>query len=238
MRQQIAAVAALTGACVLLAACTNIVEGKAAPGPKAGLANQAEIPVGSLDNVLLDTSQINTVLGATSMKVWFSAKVMWDWSKNVTDIGCLAIDGAAQEKVYSGTGWTSIRGQRLDDSPDNSTNRSNLAIQAVVAFPKATDANNFYNNSVQSWKSCSNRQYSDVNNSGHETVWSVSGANNDNGMLSSAQVEQAGGGWGCQRALTVRSNVAIDIMTCKNNANGNPAVDIANQIAGRIAKLQ
>jgi hypothetical protein len=39
--------------------------------------------------------------GATSMKVWFSAKAMWDWSTNISDKNCLAIDGPAQDKVYA-----------------------------------------------------------------------------------------------------------------------------------------
>ena len=35
------------------------------------------------------------------MKVWFNAKVMWDWSTNMTDKNCLAVDGPAQDKVYA-----------------------------------------------------------------------------------------------------------------------------------------
>ena len=135
MRQQIAAVAALVGACTLVSGCTDIVDGKALAGEKAGLVNQTPISVSALDNLLLDPSQINSALGATSMKVWFSAKSMWDWSKSVTDTNCLAVDGAAQDKVYAGTGWTAMRGQRLDDSIDDSKNRKHYTIQAVVAFP-------------------------------------------------------------------------------------------------------
>lgn len=83
------------------------------------------------------------------MKVWFNAKAMWDWSKSVADKNCLAIDGPAQEKVYAGTGWTAMRGQRLDDSIDNSKKRDHYAIQAVVGFPTAHDAEEFYSSSVQ-----------------------------------------------------------------------------------------
>lgn len=237
MRQQIAAVAALVGACTLVSGCTDIVDGKALAGEKAGLVNQTPISVSALDNLLLDPSQINSALGATSMKVWFSAKSMWDWSKSVTDTNCLAVDGAAQDKVYAGTGWTAMRGQRLDDSIDDSKNRKHYTIQAVVAFPNAQDASNFYNSSVQSWKSCANRRFNDVSPNQPDIIWTVGDVNNDNSMLSASEVQEHGDGWSCQRALTVRNNIAIDIVTCAYNETGTSAVDIANQIAGKIAKL-
>lgn len=234
MRLQIAA---LAGACMLTAGCTDVVDGTAVAGEKAGLANQTPIPVSALDDLMLDASQVNSALGATSMKVWFQAKVMWDWSKNVDDKNCLAVDGAAQGKVYEGTGWTSMRGQRLDDSIDDSKKRKHYAIQAVVAFPNAQDASNFYNSSVQSWKSCSNRRFNDASPNQPATVWSVGDVTNDNGLLTSSQVQEGGDGWSCQRALTVRNNLAIDVVTCAYNESGPSATSIANQIATKVAKL-
>ncbi|ORA14049.1 sensor domain-containing protein [Mycobacterium asiaticum] len=237
MRQRIVAIAALAGACLLAAGCTDVVDGSALAGEKAGLANQRPVPVNALEGLLLDSSQINSALGATSMKVWFPAKGMWDWSKNVSDKDCLAVDGAAQDKVYAGTGWTAMRGQRLDDSIDDSKKRKHYAIQAVVAFPNAQDASNFYRASVQSWKACSNRRFNDVSPTQPDTIWSVGDVTDDNGILTSSQTQEAGNGWACQRALTVRNNLAIDIVACSYDQMGSAAVEIANKIAGNIAKL-
>lgn len=234
MRLQIAV---LIAACTLVAGCTDVVDGNAVAGEKAGLANQIPIPVSALDDLMLDPGRINSALGATSMKVWFKAKGMWDWSKNINDKNCLAVDGAAQDKVYEGTGWTSMRGQRLDDSIDDSKKRKHYAIQAVVAFPNAQDASNFYNSSVQSWKSCSNRRFNDSSPNQPATIWSVGDVTSGNGMLTSSQVQEGGNGWSCQRALTVRNNLAIDIVTCAYNETGPSATDIANQIATKVAKL-
>lgn len=41
----------------------------------------------------------------------------------------------------------------------------------------------------------------------------------------------------CQRALTVRNNVVIDVEACRNDP-GNVAVEAANQIAGKVDKQQ
>jgi hypothetical protein len=129
-----------------------------------------------------------------------------------------------------------MRGQRLDDSVDDSKKRKNYAIQAVVAFPSARDANAFYDASAQGWPACSERRYSDVNPNPPDTVWTVSDITKDNGTLITTQVQEGGDGWTCQRALTVRNNVAVDIVTCTYSQFGAPAVDIAAQIAAKVAR--
>jgi hypothetical protein len=235
VRQQLAGLA-LAGVCMFAAGCSTIVDGKAVAADKSGPVTQTPVAVSALDGLLLDASQINSALSATSMKVWFSGKVMWDWSTSVSDTTCLAIDGPAQDKVYANTGWTAIRGQRLDDSVDDSKKRKHFAIQAVVVFPSAQDAAAFYDSSTQTWPACSNRRFSDLNPGKPDTVWTVSGTTNDNGMLTASEVQQGGNGWTCQRALTARNNVAIDIVTCSYSQADAVAVGVAQQIAARVAK--
>lgn len=235
MRRHLAALIAVTGA--LVTGCTDLVDGNATAGEKAGLANMTPIAVSALDGLLLDPTQIGSALGATSMKVGTNMKVMWDWSKNVDDTNCLAVDGPAQDKVYAGTGWTSVRGQRLDDGIDDAHKRQHYAIQAIVSFPNAQDASNFYHSSIQTWKACSNRRFNDASPNSPVVIWTVGDATADNGMLTSAQTQEAGNGWACQRALTVRDNLAIDVVTCAYSDTGPAATKIANQIATKVAKL-
>ena len=238
MRRLIAGIALATACtvCTFAAGCSTTVDGNAVAADKAGPLTQTPVAVSALDGLLLDPSQINAALNATSMKVWFSGKAMWDWSTSVSDTNCLAIDGPAQEKVYANTGWTAIRGQRLDDSVDDSKRRKHYAIQAVVAFPSARDAAAFYDSSTQKWPACSNRRFSDLNPGKPDTVWTVSGTNTGNGMLTATQVQEGGDGWTCQRALTARNNVAIDIVTCSYTQSGTVAVGVAQQIAAKVAQ--
>lgn len=236
MRQRIGVLAILAGVGVLAVGCTDIIAGTPVVADHVGSLRQDPIPISALDGLLLDVNQLNDILGATSMKVWFNAQSMWDWGQSVTDTNCLAIDGPAQNNVYAGTGWTSVRGQRLDDSIDDSRERTQYAIQAVVAFPSAHDASAFYDSSVQSWSACANRRFFDTSPDQPDTVWTVTGATNDNGTLSVAQTQEGGDGWTCQRALSVRNNISIDIITCSYHLLGSPAIDIAAQIATKIAK--
>lgn len=236
-RAHIVRLVALAGVCMFAAGCTNVVDGSAVAADKSGPFNQTPYSVQALEGLLLDTAEINRELGATSMKVWYNAKAMWDWSKNIVDKDCLAVDGPAQNVTYTGSGWTAMRGQRLDDSIDDSKRRKHYAIQAVVAFPTARDANKFFTNQLPSWNNCANRRFSDVSGNQPATVWTVAGINNDNGMLSTSLVQEGGDGWTCQRALTVRNNISIDVVTCTYNAAGSTAVDIVNQIVTKAAKL-
>lgn len=234
MRRQFA-VSVLTAAATLIGGCTTSVSGRAIPADLGAHARDP-VAVSALEGLLLGIAEINTALGATSMKVWVTNKGMWNWSSGVSDQNCLAIDGPAQEKVYSGTGWTAVRGQRLDDSVNDSKKRDHYAIQAVIAFPSAHDADAFYESSVQSWHACSNRRYSDVVPGQPDTVWTVAGVTNDNGMLSTSEVQEGGDGWTCQRALTIRNNVAVDVVACAYSLAGTPAADIAGQIAAKVRR--
>jgi hypothetical protein len=235
VRQRIAGLV-LAGVCTLTAGCTSVVGGTAMPADKSGPAAEPPLAISALDGLLLDAGRINAALGAVSMKVWFEARTMWDWSSSINDKNCLAVDGPAQAKVYADTGWSGIRGQRLDDSVDGSKKRSHYAIQTVVAFPSAHDASAFYDSSGPSWSACANRRFSDTNPGKPDTVWTVAGVTKDSGMLSTSQVQEGGDGWACQRALTVRNNIAIDIVTCSFDQVGAVAIDIATQIAAKVTK--
>lgn len=233
MRQRIA-VLLLAAVCVLTAGCTKIVTGTAALADKPGPGSQTPLDVSALDGLLLDVSQIDAALGATSMKVLFEAKSLWDWSASINDKSCLAVDGPAQANVYADSGWTAMSGQRMDDSVEGK-DRNHYIIQAVVAFRSAQDAASFYNSQIQSWSTCTNRQYHDINQGKPDTIWSVAAITKDNGTLSTQQVQEGGSGWSCDRALTVRNNISIDIVTCANSQS-NAAVDVALQIAAKVSK--
>ncbi|HTY33563.1 sensor domain-containing protein [Mycobacterium sp.] len=235
MRQRLT-VLVLAGVSGLAVGCSTVVGGKAVPADHSGPLPQNPVAVAALDGLLLDAGQINTALNAASMKVGFSAKGMWDWSSSISDKDCLPLDGPAQDNVYAGSGWTAIRGQRLDDSVDDSKTRNHYAIQAVVAYPSARDANAFYDSSAQSWSACANRRFSDLPEGKPPVVWTVAGINKVSGTLSTSEVQEGGDGWSCQRALTVRNNVAIDVLACAAPLAAGPAVDIAEQIAAKVAR--
>jgi hypothetical protein len=232
MRQLIAAVA-VGGICILTAGC----HGQSNQGPKASTTapttttTKAPPPAmeGSLKEFLLTTEQINAVMGATDMKVTNSRTAMSDDSATMTPRECLAIDGSAQAQVYANSGFMAERDETLNRQEGE--NLTHFAEQAVVLFPTAKMARDFFTASAQQWQAC--HDYTHVQSRTH---WTVAAISNTNGVLSTTSTLQdaPSTGWkACGRALTAKNNVIIDVNTCSADPK-NSAVDISNQIAAKV----
>ena len=184
----------------------------------------APVAEAALDGLLLSLDQINTAMGATGVTALSAEGTpttkMLDLSAQV-DKACLPIESPAQATVYAGSEWSAVRGQMLYSS-------GNLAFEAVVLFSSAHDAGAFFTASAQSWPACANRQYT---NTQLNQAWTVGPVSNTNGTLSATRTLVAGNT--CQRALTVASNVAIDVQACSTNRS-DAAVTIAQQIAAKV----
>jgi PknH-like protein len=75
------------------------------------------------------------------MTVSTSAQTMWDDSPAVADRNCLAVDGPVEDKVYSGSGWTAVRGRVLREP---GAGWKHYVLESVVAFASANDAAAFF----------------------------------------------------------------------------------------------
>lgn len=219
--------AALTfaGICILAAGCSA--------GSNQSVKTSTTAPPiaeAALDGLLLSPVQINADMGATGMTVKDTSTKMGDDSNNIPDKDCLPVYSAGEAPVYAGSNWNAIREQHVNE-PVNDV--AHYVDQVLVSFPSANNAAAFFTASTQRWQACSNRKYTDTFKS-TPTVWTNGPISNTNGTLSTvATAEDVK--WTCQRALTVRNNVAIDIVACSANP-ADSAVNIANQIAAKVAK--
>lgn len=219
---------AVAGICILSAGC-------------GGSSNQASVkstttmtsliprPVvqRELDDLLLTPEQISPVLGAKQMAVTRRHDAMSDDSATMKPRECLAIDGSAQAQVYADSGFTAVRDRALNDG-DNWTH---YAEQAVVLFPTAKQAGLFLIESALRWPAC--HGYTHIQSG---TQWTVGPISDTDGALSTIATQQQAraGGWACGRALASKNNVIIDVNTCSADPK-NSAVDLANQIAAKVA---
>jgi hypothetical protein len=170
------------------------------------------VTVTALDGLLLDDRKINDILGA-GMRIRYRTQDMWDSSQTFSERSCLAMAGPAQQAVYADTGWTAVRGER----------------------PTARQANAFYEASVRRWSACANRRFVDHPPGQPEIAWAVADSDTVGGTLSTSEEQQGSeDGWRCQRALTVRNNIVIDVATCGSFLPGASAVDVAQQIAAAV----
>jgi hypothetical protein len=231
MRQLIAAVA-VAGICIFTAGChSQPDQGAKASTTTRTTTRKAPPPVveGALKGFLLAPEQINAVMGTTDMKITNSRDVMSDDSATMTPKECLAIDSSAQAQVYANGGFMAERDQTLNLQEGN--NLTHFAEQAVVLFPTAKQAGDFFTTSAQQWQACH-----DYTHTQSRTQWTVGAISNTNGVLSTISTLQnpPSTGWkACGRALVAKNNVIIDVNTCSVDPK-NSAVDIANQIAAKV----
>lgn len=221
---------------VLAAAAAVAVSGCSAT--TSGTARQAATPPlatpDSLSAMLLPAGDVGAALGSGQVAVTREVSAPWDDSAHFGDgdAGCLPIVGAAQQAEYAGTGWTDLRGQVLREPPAAAW--SHFAAQAVVLFPTAAAAADFYNRSTTSWAGCANRELSYAQQLAPDQVWSVGPASADAGVLTVERTQAGPAQWFCQRALTVRSNVAVDVEACSADGPTLAAAAIARSVGDRL----
>jgi serine/threonine kinase PknH len=187
------------------------------------------VPVAALDGLLLSPEQINSAAGATAMTVKDAETNMADDSANIPDNYC-RFSYPAEKSVYAGSPWRFVQRQTLQEPGENPVHQ---VWQAVVLFPTAKDAAAFFTASAQRWPACSNRQYHYIQTGKPDQVWNAGPIANTNGTLSTTQTQEGSPGFGCNIALTVANNVAVDVVAC-GNSPADTAVNIAHQIAAKV----
>jgi PknH-like extracellular domain len=249
MRQLVAAVA-VAAAGMLGAACgSGNQSGTASSSTTTTTPSKPPLAQAALANLLLTPAEIDSALGVTGSR---SVRPIDQLNNdNPADIfpksykfpeECLYIMGAAQTSDYVGSGNTAVHGER--DSaplPEGADGPDPDVSQVVVLFPSAKEANAFFTATSQRWPACANRQdTSPAEGDSPELVWKAGPVSNANGVLSStASLSVSKNGTAvsqnCQRALTVRNNVVIDVEACRKDPSG-VALNVANQIAGKVDK--
>jgi serine/threonine-protein kinase len=226
--RQLAAAFALAGIAILIAACSSPNQKPPTP-TSASPAGPPRIAVADLEGLLLSPGDINIAMGTTGMIVAAALNQMWDDGAEMADNDCRFADGPAEASVYAGSGWTAVRGG-IVQQPGDFTDFVGLA---VVSFPSADDATAFFTASAERWPACSDRQYTFRRPGKSDVLWTVGPVTNTNGTLIAAKTQEGTQNWSCERALSVRSNVAIDVNACSNNPSGS-ADNIVQQIAAKV----
>ncbi|WAJ43230.1 sensor domain-containing protein [Mycobacterium sp. Aquia_216] len=248
MRQFPVAVAAIG---LLVAACDSNGGGTGStPETKipTTTSKQALAPA-ALPDLLLGPDDIDSALGVTG---WRTDKASDSLQEDPTvGLGpkgyrfpeeCLYIIGPGLAPVYSNSGSSAVRAQRVAAPSAGSNGVNPNANQFVVLFPSAQQASAFFTTSTQRWPACANRQDNvPAGDAGSASAqWEVGPVSSADGVLrTTVFISLTKNGetksQNCQRALTVRNNVVIDVSGCRENPDGM-GVAIANQIADKVDK--
>ncbi len=214
--------------CLSVSGCATTTAGTAAPAPTAPLTTSEALP-----SLLLSAPEVSSALSGADLIVTREVDALWDDSARLADgVDCLAVAGAAQQAVYAGSGWTAVHGQVLREPATSPW--SHFATQAVVLFPSADAAEDFFARSQDSWSGCADRELTYPQPLAPAQLWSIGPAGLERGALAVSRVQRSPQQWSCQRALTVHGNVAVDVEACSLAGPTSAASAIASTIADRL----
>lgn len=206
-----------------LTACSSPAHDEAGHPRKALAPNE-------LGGLLLSADDINSVMGTTAMVPGQTSSELPDNHNLLPRVECLGIWQVAEKTIYADSGLTGVRVQVLR-RPDNDTWDSRVA-QAAISYPTPEAAKAFFDESSNRWSKCTNHRvnitlndqptrtfwFADLSKSGTELSMTVT--RNENERV-------------CQHALSVASNIIVDVQACGHTST-DQAVTIAHKMTDRI----
>jgi len=134
------------------------------------------------------------------------------------------------DAAYSGADFTGFVGQVINDAANQ-----HKAVQALASFATAAAAQDFVSRQITDWRGCTSKELTITINDKEDHVTTGVVADNDNGRTYSLlmfQPHQASGHQ-CERAMTARSNVVVDVRACSPSV-GSLGYTIARDIGQKI----
>ena len=146
----------------------------------------------------------------------------------ITPANCSGVWAPVYASTYNGSGFTGLAVQGVFLQP------TVKVAQAVVAFPDPGAAKAFFDKQVADWSACKSShisfRFDGPTNEVDVGVPAMSGDVMTVGLTSSnSQVANQK----CERALTARGNVIVDVRACSPSINSG-GYDIASDIAAKI----
>ncbi|ORW91515.1 serine/threonine protein kinase [Mycobacterium szulgai] len=195
-----------------------VIQPKPKPPPKP-------IAEDRLSSLLLSPSEVNSVMGASTIAPGKPITSMDAPTLTVSQPDCQGALYTSQAPVYAGTGYTGISALVSSEPGDNYDHWVN---QAAIAFPSADKARDFVQTSAGKWKNCAGKTVT-VTNKGKTYRWTFAQVEGSPPRITVVDTQEGADGWECQRALSVANNVVADVNAC-----GYKITDQGGQIVDRI----
>lgn len=216
---------------MVLCGCVSTVAGVAIRATGAAPEGVPPLRETQLDDVLLSIGELNGIVGSTQMAVTSELQEMTDHSGDVADPACLGAIYGAEAPVYADFGWTAMRDQvarePVEDNP-------HWVEQTAVLYPSEAHAQRFFEASAANWRKCAGAPVG-VDDGIATYAWDLDEVFTSGDMITQVSVQQNAGGWGCQHALSVVSNVTVEAWACSYSL-GDEAATIATEMIDNAVK--
>ena len=203
----------------------------AAPTPGPGAAAPvpgvvAPVAPDDLQSYLATPDELSQRFGGADMQPQGLTK------QPITDIDvspfkCASAAVPGMSNAYSGSGFTGFVDQVVND-----TAGQHKFIQVLATFPTAEAAQSFVSRQAGQWKDCSDTNLT-ITIAGKSDHANTAAFGTVDGVTTIVLAPPAAGSRQCERAITARSNVVVDVRACAVNV-GTAASTIARDIGQKI----
>lgn len=218
----------VAAASVLLTGCVSEVRGTAVRSAGSGPLDVPPLDEAKLDQILLTVGELNQIVGSTRMEVTSELDEMTDHSAEVSDPDCLGAVYGAEEPVYAGSGWTAMRDQMVRE-PDE--DNDHWVEQTAVLYPGAQNAQKFFADSSATWQDCANAA---IGVGEGDYLWELGDAGVGDTLITQRTTQEGADGWACQHALSVVSNLTVEVWACGYSIS-DEAAEIADAMIQNAA---
>jgi hypothetical protein len=185
------------------------------------------------ESLLLGADQVGTITRAAGLSVTGVSSQFADNSKRVDPANCVGAFQPAEADAYDGS--TNVTTVVIDD--DRGGSAGHLIQQSVIGFADPAAAQKQFTTATTAWSQCAGRPIDVKTRSGRSNPWLIGvPAPRRNGAVQ--VVANLGPGVVCERAMTTRNEMVVDVMACAiggGDAAGQ-AEAIATAIGDNVAK--
>ncbi|MGE2818100.1 sensor domain-containing protein, partial [Mycobacterium heidelbergense] len=197
--------------------------------PKPAPPPPDPIPADRLSALLLGPSDINSIMGSSTMEPGKPIQSMDTSSVTLSSPDCQGALYTSQDPVYAGSGYTGVSGLVSSEPGDNYDHWVN---QAVVRFPSADKAKSFMQTAAGKWKGCAGKTVT-VTNKGKTYRWTFAQINGSPPKMTVLDTQEGADGWECERAMSQANNVIVDVNACGYHITDQGG-QITDKIVGKI----
>ncbi|WP_253867806.1 sensor domain-containing protein [Mycobacterium sp. GA-1285] len=199
-----------------------------ASGPPAPVSDTV------LGSLLLDTVEVDEIMGTASMRAHPLVTSMGDHRAMLPNLSCLGVWQQDEASTYDPSHWKSLR-QQMSRTPDTDQ-WEHLVVQSVVSYRTADEAREFLAESADRWSKCTHHDVNIQVNNQVLPAWRSGELTRTDDRLAMPYTRDDGGRMrSCQHVLQAAANVIIDVVACAPPAAPTTAPMVkAADVADRI----
>jgi hypothetical protein len=216
---------------VLVVAAALVVSAKLGPTNDTAFTVDDLTPE-SLPGHLLTADEVSSLLHTPAMVAGIPTDGLTA-DGSVAPPGCHSAWAPADWSTYQSSGYTGLARQSVLENP----RKDAAVVEAIIAFPDESTPRTIVQRMGAEWQRCRAQAFAADLGNGEPVTLELGSTQNSEGITSMLVRSRSVPGPSCERAITARRNVVVDVLACSAKI-GYFGSTIADEIGTRIANAR